>query len=746
MNRAATSPNFQIRTHQGIELEALHEKLRTGNLDPREVDKAIQGQKRDFPNGIAECGADALRFGLLAYSAQGRDINLDIQRVVAYRQFCNKLWNATKFALLNFDDDFTRPTDVFALVKEHGSFADRWILSQLAAAVKGTNTAFEQYDFAQATTTTYNFWLYHLCDYYLELIKPIVRGDNPKAKETALAVLFICLDYGLRLLHPMMPFVTDELYHRLPKHKEHFAAMDQSTKEASGSIMVQPFPSVEKTSCWEDPKAEADMQLLQEIVHASRSAKSSVGVANSCDIYVVCADETIAKSVSYISSFIATLAAKKKKCVILTAAETERLPKGCVSSPVSADIVLHLPVLELLDLVKEASKINKQRTKLSEVTEVLREKTSSPIYAKKTPQKTQEEHAAKLAEQDGQLAKLDDSINQLVAAMTSEQYAKFYGSLLAEAEKELKSVHDNTAKLQKKCEPGVPPPKKIATQLDANAAKVAVVQGKIAALRSKLGIETAPTPSSTSEDASKKDAKVAPAPAEGQKALDAKRVKACIKEGGKKGQDLSGMSAFGCHFFCTAFDEPQGEMEYLQLCMEGANTEVDPEAEERKGGAGDLGKIFFSAGDNNLAMICHVPKECKDKVTIEEWFGCVCESIGASMGPVGELFCNANVPADPDNDKFPLKMRDVAISAGYDYLRTKGLVLDDDSEDDINFADDAGKRRTQNYLCNEHDNIKTFRLPKNLGLPNTNMKNANSFREYARMSGIDLNAGAEGDY
>lgn len=199
--------------------------------------------------------------------------------------------------------------------------------------------------------------------------------------------------------------------------------------------------------------------------------------------------------------------------------------------------------------------------------------------------------------------------------------------------------------------------------------------------------------------AKKKDAKKAETTEGG---LDAKRAKACLKEGGKKGQDLGGMSTFGVQFFLTAMDEPKGEMEYLQLCMDGANKEVDPDAEDRKGGAGDLGKIFLSAGDTNLSIICHVPKECQDKVTVEEWFAAILKDLPpCKITKIDEHFSKTEIPANPDANQFPLKLRDVAIGSGFQFLREKGLVMDDDSGDDINFADECG---------------------------------------------IDLNAGAEGDY
>lgn len=195
--------------------------------------------------------------------------------------------------------------------------------------------------------------------------------------------------------------------------------------------------------------------------------------------------------------------------------------------------------------------------------------------------------------------------------------------------------------------------------------------------------------------ASKKEKK-APAPKKPTKKeeeaakLALKKQKACIKEGGKKGQDLCGMAAFGSHFFLVAMDEPKGSMEHLQMCMDGANAEIDPEGDDRKGGAFDLGKIFFSSSDDKLTMMCHVPKDVQDKATLADFFGSVLKPYDLKFTQVNEFLATAEVKADPDAGLYPLKMRDVCIGAGFDFLREKGLILDDDDDDDINFADDCG--------------------------------------------------------
>ena len=147
---------------QGISLEQLNASLHGTNLDPREIEKAIAGQKKDFPLGIPECGTDALRFALCAYTSTGRDINLDILRVEGYRKFCNKLWNATRFALAKLDQSGLKQEDSFG-----SSLPERWILSRLNYAVVTMNQAFAQRNFTLATTTIYNFWLYELCDVFI---------------------------------------------------------------------------------------------------------------------------------------------------------------------------------------------------------------------------------------------------------------------------------------------------------------------------------------------------------------------------------------------------------------------------------------------------------------------------------------------------------------------------------------------------------------------------------------------------
>ncbi|KAJ1392185.1 Valyl/Leucyl/Isoleucyl-tRNA synthetase, editing domain [Sesbania bispinosa] len=223
-----------IEVINGISLEGLHKRLEDSNLDPKELGKAIEGQKKDFPNGIDECGADALRFALVSYTAQSDKINLDIQRVVGYRQWCNKLWNAVRFAISKLGDDYIPPAN---LTLDVLPFSCQWILSVLNKTICKTLQSLESFEFSQATTAVYSWWQYQLCDVFIEAIKPYFTGNDPKfASERRFSqdTLWFCLDNGLRLLHPFMPFVTEELWQRLPSPKE---------CKREESIMICSYPS-----------------------------------------------------------------------------------------------------------------------------------------------------------------------------------------------------------------------------------------------------------------------------------------------------------------------------------------------------------------------------------------------------------------------------------------------------------------------------------------------------------------------
>jgi len=261
----------------GCSLESLMNRLEEGNLPKKEVDLSKADLKSDFPDGIPQCGTDALRFGLLAFTVGGKDVNLDIKRVVGYRNFCNKLWNATRFAL-QFVSDFQPTSTILSDLANSGKMAARdvFILSRLTNAVQTINDKLETYRFSEAQYSAYSFLIDDLCDVYLELIKPVVYDkseSNADARWAAQAALWVSLETGLRLLHPMIPFVTEELWQRLP-------GRGSLGSDESESIMIAKYPEENDSGLKRNVEMEESMAAVMKIVKACRSLRQSYNIPN----------------------------------------------------------------------------------------------------------------------------------------------------------------------------------------------------------------------------------------------------------------------------------------------------------------------------------------------------------------------------------------------------------------------------------------------------------------------------------
>lgn len=259
----------------GCSLESLQSRLEGGNLPAKEVERAKKNNQEEFPDGIPECGSDALRFGLLAYTVQGRDINLDVKRVVGYRMFCNKLWNATKFAL-QFVADFSPTESMLTDLMSSGKMAtrDKFMVSRLMNGAKTINDFLSVYKFGDAQQAAHSLWIEDLCNVYLELIKPVVydKGEeNKDSRWAAQSTLWLALETGLRILHPMMPFVTEELWQRLPGR----GSLGSSEPE---SIMLAPYP--EYIQEYASTEIEESMSQTMQVVNACRSLRASYNIAN----------------------------------------------------------------------------------------------------------------------------------------------------------------------------------------------------------------------------------------------------------------------------------------------------------------------------------------------------------------------------------------------------------------------------------------------------------------------------------
>jgi len=389
---------------EGITLDGLHATLAAGNLDAKEVARAKAGQATDFPEGIEECGTDALRFALCAYTTQARDINLDIKRVVAYRHWCNKLYNAIRYASMNLPEDYVPPTD--AAAREAGFVAglpapSRWLLSKLSVAAGTVVKAMEAYDFATATQKLYSFWQYELCDVYIELMKPVMAlGDDvpeqAAAKRGTRDALWLALDAGLRLLHPFMPFVTEELWQRLPKPP---AAPGQ--KPTPPSIMIADYPAA--VPAWEDAQLEADYNYLSSVIARVRGLRSDYGLLKQRPhLYVVVGDAAKAAVLARSTLEVATLSSSSEVTVLGPGAGAGSPPAGCGVAIVDDATVAHLALRGVLDPALEIAKLQKKVGEVEGRLEALAKKVGLPGYADKTPDAVKAEDADRKAKMEAE--------------------------------------------------------------------------------------------------------------------------------------------------------------------------------------------------------------------------------------------------------------------------------------------------------------------------------------------------------
>ena len=358
----------------GCTLESLLKKLDAGNLPTKEVAKAKKDQQKDFPDGIPECGSDALRFGLLAYTVQGRDVNLDIKRVVGYRQFCNKLWNATKFAL-QFVSDFKPTENLLQELMESGKMAirDKFMISKLMQCCDKMNAFFADYKFGDAQMASYSYWLDDLCDVYLELIKPVVYDTsegNAERRWAAQATLWLCLEAGLRILHPMMPFVTEELWQRLPGR----GTLGESEKT---TIMLMPYP--EYTAEYMDKDAEASMETTMAIIKACRSLRAEYNIGNKVPttFFVKIANDKGAEEAKSQTDDIKTLGKAK---TIEVNADDSSIPDSVGIVIIDEEKTVMMDLTGLVDFEAEIKKLTKTLNKTLPVLTSLEKKMNAPGY------------------------------------------------------------------------------------------------------------------------------------------------------------------------------------------------------------------------------------------------------------------------------------------------------------------------------------------------------------------------------
>ncbi|MBA0195954.1 valine--tRNA ligase [Pectobacterium brasiliense] len=351
----------------GISLEALLEK-RTGNMmQPQLAEKIRKRTEKQFPNGIEPHGTDALRFTLAALASTGRDINWDMKRLEGYRNFCNKLWNASRFVLMNTEDQDCG----FGAGEKVLSLADRWILAEFNRTVKAYREALDGYRFDIAANILYEFTWNQFCDWYLELTKPVMNGGSEAELRGTRHTLVTVLEALLRLAHPIIPFITETIWLRVKALKG----------ISADTIMLQPFPEFDAAQ--EDTLALNDLEWIKQAIIAVRNIRAEMNIAPGKPLEVLLRDVTgeALRRVEENRSFIQTLA-RLESITLLPAGD-----KGPVSVTKLIDgAELLIPMAGLIDKAAELDRLTKEVAKIEAEIERIESKLSNEGFVARAPE------------------------------------------------------------------------------------------------------------------------------------------------------------------------------------------------------------------------------------------------------------------------------------------------------------------------------------------------------------------------
>ena len=374
-------------------------KVKGNVIDPLDV---IHGAPRErlppavrnkFPEGMPAFGADALRYTLASLTQQGRDIRLSLDRVNGYRAFANKLWNAARFLLLNLGDfdPAKAPLDGRKL-----GLADRWILSLLERVTGEVEAALGEFRFSDAAGTLYQFTWHTFCDWYIELAKAPLQGRDGAARETTRAVLVQVLDQLLRLLHPFMPFLTEELWHRLPG-------------VAPGDFLATAaFPR--DTGRWRDAAAEAEMAPILTVIEAVRTIRGESNLSPAARFRAVVQTDRSAlrESLRRLSGYALPLAGLSSLHV---EGPGPQPPQS--ATWVGEGLQIFVPLAGLLDLDEERARLRKELARIQTDVEGLRRKLDNPSFVARAPTEVVEKDRARVAELEQRKTKVQENLNRI---------------------------------------------------------------------------------------------------------------------------------------------------------------------------------------------------------------------------------------------------------------------------------------------------------------------------------------------
>ena len=382
----------------GVDLETLVQKRTTGLMNPKDATKIEKSTRKEFPEGIQAYGTDAVRFTFCALANTGRDIKFDMKRVEGYRNFANKIWNGTRFVLMNVEGQtvgqIARP-DLWEL-------PEQWIISRLQKAEAAVQQAFATYRLDLAAQAIYEFIWNEYCDWYVELTKPVLNDEDvpEERKAEVRRVLLSVMEAALRLAHPIMPFLTEEIWQTL-------APMIGLGGE---SIMLAPYPVANPKRVNE--QAEADMLWLQGLIGAVRNIRGEMGLGNTRLLPVLLQNTTDAEK-AQISRIEPLFKALAKVESITFLADAEQPPLS--SSSVVGHVSVFVPMKGLIDPKAELGRLQKDFDKVQKQHDQIAGKLSNEGFVAKAPAAVVEGEKVKLAEFADQLVKIKANMDQIAA-------------------------------------------------------------------------------------------------------------------------------------------------------------------------------------------------------------------------------------------------------------------------------------------------------------------------------------------
>lgn len=382
----------------GVDLETLVQKRTFGLMNPKQAAKIEKSTRKEFPEGIQAYGTDAVRFTFCALANTGRDIKFDMKRVEGYRNFANKIWNGTRFVMMNVEGQTVGQTarpDLWEL-------PEQWIVSRLQKAEQAVQQAFATYRLDLAAQAIYEFIWNEYCDWYVELTKPVLNDENvsEERKAEVRRVLLAVMEASLRLAHPIMPYLTEEIWQTLaPK-----------LGISGETIMLAQYPVADEAKINE--QAEADMQWLQGLIGAVRNIRGEMGLGNARLLPVLLQNTTEAEK-AQITRIEALFKALAKVESITFLADGEQPPLS--SSSVVGHVSVFVPMKGLIDPKAELGRLQKDLDKVQKQHDQIANKLSNEGFVAKAPAAVVEGERAKLAEFADQLAKIKANMEQIAA-------------------------------------------------------------------------------------------------------------------------------------------------------------------------------------------------------------------------------------------------------------------------------------------------------------------------------------------